>query len=179
MQGARLLAGGEAEVVLVGGTESMSQAPLVLRGTRWGWPLGKPPPMEDMLWSALTDSYAGLPMAMTAEKLAEQYRTGRFQQARENRADRRFPVGAQRLVVEREEHRGVVREETRCRRGVTAADGVDERTCHAFGRADGRRAGKYEDREERSAAQWPRRAGSRKSGWFCSSPTIRSSPLLL
>jgi acetyl-CoA C-acetyltransferase/acetyl-CoA acyltransferase 2 len=76
VQGARLLAAGEAEVVLVGGTESMSQAPLVLRGTRWGWPLGKPPPMEDMLWSALTDSYAGLPMAMTAEKLAERYRIG-------------------------------------------------------------------------------------------------------
>ena len=76
VQGARLLAAGEAEVVLAGGTESMSQAPLVLRGTRWGWPLGKPPPMEDMLWSALTDSYAGLPMAMTAEKLAERYRIG-------------------------------------------------------------------------------------------------------
>src|SRR6266702_2325823 len=66
VQGARLLAGGEAELVLVGGTESMSQAPLVLRGTRWGWPLGKAPPMEDMLWSALTDSYAELPMAMKA-----------------------------------------------------------------------------------------------------------------
>ena len=63
-------------MVLAGGTESMSQAPLVVRGTRWGWPLGKPPPMEDMLWSALTDSYAGLPMALTAEKLAEQYRIG-------------------------------------------------------------------------------------------------------
>jgi acetyl-CoA acyltransferase 2 len=73
VQGARLVAAGEAEVVLVGGTESMSQAPLVMRGTRWGWPLGKPPPVEDMLWSALTDTYAGLPMAMTAEKLAEQY----------------------------------------------------------------------------------------------------------
>jgi acetyl-CoA C-acetyltransferase/acetyl-CoA acyltransferase 2 len=74
VQGARLLASGEAQVVLVGGTESMSQAPLVMRGTRWGWPFGKPPPVEDMLWSALTDSYAGLPMALTAEKLAEQYR---------------------------------------------------------------------------------------------------------
>jgi acetyl-CoA acetyltransferase family protein len=76
VQGARLLASGEAEVVLVGGTESMSQAPLAVRGTRWGWPLGRPPPMEDVLWSALTDSYAGLPMALTAEKLAEQYRIG-------------------------------------------------------------------------------------------------------
>ena len=44
VQGARLVASGEAQVVLVGGTESMSQAPLVVRGTRWGWPLGKPPP---------------------------------------------------------------------------------------------------------------------------------------
>ncbi len=76
VQAARLLASGEAEVVLAGGTESMSQAPLVLRGTRWGWPLGKPPPAEDLLWAALTDSYAKLPMAMTAEKLAEQYRIG-------------------------------------------------------------------------------------------------------
>jgi acetyl-CoA acyltransferase 2 len=76
VQGARLLASGEAEVVLVGGTESMTQAPLVLRGTRWGWPLGKPPPTEDMLWSALTDSYVGLTMGLTAEKLAEQYRIG-------------------------------------------------------------------------------------------------------
>ena len=74
IQAALLIQTGQAEVVLAGGTESMSQAPLVVRGTRWGWPLGKPPPMEDMLWSALTDSYCGLPMALTAEKLAEQYR---------------------------------------------------------------------------------------------------------
>ena len=73
---AMLLETGQAEVVLAGGTESMSQAPLVLRGTRWGFPLGKPPPLEDLLWSALTDSYAGMPMALTAEKLAEQYRIG-------------------------------------------------------------------------------------------------------
>jgi acetyl-CoA C-acetyltransferase/acetyl-CoA acyltransferase 2 len=73
---AMLLQAGDAEVVLAGGTESMSQAPLVLRGTRWGFPLGKPPPMEDVLWSALTDTYAGLPMALTAEKLAERHRIG-------------------------------------------------------------------------------------------------------
>jgi acetyl-CoA C-acetyltransferase/acetyl-CoA acyltransferase 2 len=52
----------------------MSQAPLALRGTRWGFPFGKTPAVEDTLWSALTDSYAGLPMALTAEKLAEQHR---------------------------------------------------------------------------------------------------------
>jgi acetyl-CoA C-acetyltransferase/acetyl-CoA acyltransferase 2 len=74
VQAALLVETDQAEVVLAGGTESMSQAPLVVRGTRWGFPLGKPPPMEDLLWSALTDSYAGMPMALTAEKLAEQYR---------------------------------------------------------------------------------------------------------
>ena len=74
IQAAMLVETGQADVVLAGGTESMSQAPLVLRGTRWGFPLGKAPAMEDMLWSALTDSYCGLPMALTAEKLAEQYR---------------------------------------------------------------------------------------------------------
>jgi acetyl-CoA C-acetyltransferase/acetyl-CoA acyltransferase 2 len=76
IQAAVLVETGQAEVVLAGGTESMSQAPLVLRGTRFGHPFGKVPPLEDMLWSALTDSYCGLPMALTAEKLAEQYRIG-------------------------------------------------------------------------------------------------------
>jgi acetyl-CoA acyltransferase 2 len=68
IQASLLIRAGEAELVLAGGTESMSQAPLVLRV---GFPLGKAPQLEDMLWSALTDSYAQLPMALTAEKLAE------------------------------------------------------------------------------------------------------------
>jgi acetyl-CoA acetyltransferase family protein len=76
IQAAMLIELGEAELVLAGGTESMSQAPLVVRGARFGFPFGKPPAMEDMLWSAVTDSYAGMPMALTAEKLAEQYRIG-------------------------------------------------------------------------------------------------------
>ena len=63
----------QAEVVLAGGTESMSQAPFVVRGARWGIPLGKGA-LEDSLWSALTDTYAGAPMAITAENLAEEYR---------------------------------------------------------------------------------------------------------
>ncbi|MBM4380049.1 MAG: acetyl-CoA C-acetyltransferase [Deltaproteobacteria bacterium] len=63
---------GEAQVVLAGGAESMSQAPHVVRGARWGLGLGKGN-LEDMLWTALTDSYTGQPMAITAENLAEQY----------------------------------------------------------------------------------------------------------
>jgi acetyl-CoA acyltransferase 2 len=70
--GAKEILTGQAELTLVGGSESMSQAPHVVRGARWGLPLGKGG-MEDSLWTCLTDSYTGQPMAMTAEKLAEQY----------------------------------------------------------------------------------------------------------
>jgi acetyl-CoA C-acetyltransferase/acetyl-CoA acyltransferase 2 len=76
IQAGMLILTGQAEVVLAGGTESMSQAPLVLRGTRWGHAFGKPPAAEDLLWSALTDTQVGLPMALTAEKLAEQHGLG-------------------------------------------------------------------------------------------------------
>ena len=73
INGAEQILLGEAEVVLVGGTETMSQAPHVLRGARWGLPFGKAPQLEDSLWDALTDSYTGMPMAITAENLAEKY----------------------------------------------------------------------------------------------------------
>jgi acetyl-CoA acyltransferase 2 len=64
---------GHSECALVGGSESMSQAPHVARGLRFGVSLGKSPKLEDSLWEALTDSYTGLPMAMTAENLASKY----------------------------------------------------------------------------------------------------------
>jgi acetyl-CoA C-acetyltransferase/acetyl-CoA acyltransferase 2 len=64
---------GDAEVVLAGGTENMSQAPHVLRGGREGFAFGKAPALEDSLWSALTDSYCNAPMAITAENLATKY----------------------------------------------------------------------------------------------------------
>jgi acetyl-CoA acyltransferase 2 len=64
---------GQADVVLCGGTESMSQAPTVVHGMRDGARFGRPPKMEDLLWECLTDTHTGLPMAITAENLAEQY----------------------------------------------------------------------------------------------------------
>ena len=64
---------GHSDCALVGGAESMSQAPHVARGLRFGVGLGKSPKLEDTLWEALTDSYTGLPMAMTAENLATKY----------------------------------------------------------------------------------------------------------
>jgi acetyl-CoA acetyltransferase family protein len=78
--GARMILTGEADFVLAGGTESMSQAPHVVRGARWGIGFGATTQFEDMLWSALVDSYNGLPMAITAENLAEQYHISREEQ---------------------------------------------------------------------------------------------------
>jgi len=66
VQGAKEIVLGEANVCLTGGTESMSQAPHVIRGARWGralrlGPAGKQ--MEDMLWESLTDTNCDLTMA--------------------------------------------------------------------------------------------------------------------
>jgi acetyl-CoA acyltransferase 2 len=76
-QAAQQILLGESIVVLAGGTESMSQAPHVVRGARWGLRLGPAAPLEDSLWEALRDPSCGLSMAETAEKLAEKYRIGR------------------------------------------------------------------------------------------------------
>ncbi|HUK20613.1 MAG TPA: acetyl-CoA C-acetyltransferase [Gemmatimonadales bacterium] len=76
-QGAQLILLGEAEAVLAGGTESMSQAPHVVRGARWGIRLGPAAPLEDLLWEALRDPVCGLSMAETAEALAERYQLTR------------------------------------------------------------------------------------------------------
>jgi len=77
VSGAQEIILGDAQVCLVGGAESMSLAPHVVRGIRWGTPLGKAPPLEDVLWEGLTDSYVGLGMAETAENLAERYKLDR------------------------------------------------------------------------------------------------------
>src|ERR1700693_2751330 len=71
-QAAQRLLLGEATMVLAGGMENMTQAPFVIRGARNGLKLGGGA-LEDMLMAGLTDSYCGLPMALTAEKLAEQH----------------------------------------------------------------------------------------------------------
>jgi acetyl-CoA acetyltransferase family protein len=71
-QAAHRLLLGECELILAGGMENMTQAPFVIRGLRNGLKLGGGA-LEDSLMAGLTDTYCGLPMALTAEKLAEQY----------------------------------------------------------------------------------------------------------
>ncbi len=74
---AQMILTGEADIVLAGGVEQMSQIPYVLRGARFeGFRMGNAP-VEDYMTSALTDAYAGTPMAITAENLAEKYSISR------------------------------------------------------------------------------------------------------
>jgi len=77
--GAQLIKLDEARTCLVGGMESMSQAPHVIRGARSGFALGQGT-LEDSLIVALLDTYCNTPMAGTAENLARKFEIGREEQ---------------------------------------------------------------------------------------------------
>src|ERR671914_252798 len=79
ISGAQMIQLGEAQTALVGGMESMSQAPHVVRGARSGFPLGGGK-LEDSLMVALLDTYCNTPMAGTAENLARKFEISRKEQ---------------------------------------------------------------------------------------------------
>jgi acetyl-CoA acetyltransferase family protein len=81
VSGAQMIQLGEADLVLTGGMESMSQAPHVIRGLRSGLRLGHGK-LEDTLWEGLLDTQCGCTMAMTAENCARQYDVSREDQDR-------------------------------------------------------------------------------------------------
>ena len=71
------IATGQAEVVLCGGTESMSNAPYLLHRARSGYRLGDGTLVDCLLRDGLVDPSSGQHMALTAERLAERYRIDR------------------------------------------------------------------------------------------------------
>src|SRR5437773_3377486 len=79
VSGAQMIQLGEAQTALVGGMESMSQAPHVIRGARAGFALGGGK-LEDSLMLALLDTYCNTPMAGTAENLARKFSISRDEQ---------------------------------------------------------------------------------------------------
>ncbi|HEY7784939.1 MAG TPA: acetyl-CoA C-acetyltransferase [Pyrinomonadaceae bacterium] len=79
ISGAQMIQLGEARTALVGGMESMSQAPHVIRGARSGFNLGEGK-LEDSLMVALLDTYCNTPMAGTAENLARKFEISREKQ---------------------------------------------------------------------------------------------------
>src|SRR3979490_807351 len=81
VSGAQMIQLDEAQACLVGGMESMSQAPHVIRGARTGFALGQGK-LEDSLMVALLDTYCNVPMAGTAENLARKFEIAREDQAK-------------------------------------------------------------------------------------------------
>jgi acetyl-CoA acetyltransferase family protein len=73
---AQMLQLGEANFVLAGGIENLSQAPFVVRGARSGLRLGQGA-LEDSLLTALKDSYCGFFMAETSDNLARKHKISR------------------------------------------------------------------------------------------------------
>ena len=72
LSGARHILLGEAEVVLAGGTESMSNTPYLLPRGRWGYRLGSAQLTDGMYRDGFDDPLSGLVMGETAEELAEE-----------------------------------------------------------------------------------------------------------
>ncbi|EFK08407.1 acetyl-CoA C-acetyltransferase [delta proteobacterium NaphS2] len=113
---------GEAEVILAGGTESMSNIPYVLEGARWGQKIrhGR---MTDALWKAMQEPAVGVGMGLTAENLAEKYDISREEQ------DAFALLSHQRAVEATEKglfQQEIVPVEIRKRKGKTAIVDKDE-----------------------------------------------------
>jgi len=112
---------GEADIVLTGGMENMSQAPHVIRGLRSGLRLGQGQ-LEDFLWEGLVDTHCGCSMAVTAENCAAQYgisREAQDQYAIRSQQAAHAAWEAGRFTDE------VVPVEIKTRRGVTLFDRDD------------------------------------------------------
>lgn len=71
---------GEADIVLAGGTENMSQAPYLLKGARWGHRMGDGTVEDYMIHDGLWDIFNDYHMGITAENIAEQWNITREEQ---------------------------------------------------------------------------------------------------
>jgi len=79
ISGANVIALGQADVVLAGGVESMSNAPYIMETARWGQRL-RHAQLVDLFWKGMQEYPVGGGMGMAAERLAEKYHIGREEQ---------------------------------------------------------------------------------------------------
>jgi acetyl-CoA C-acetyltransferase len=71
---------GYVDLVLAGGTESMSNAPYLLKGARWGYRMGNGEIVDSMLSEGLTCAINACHMGMTAEEVAKRFKVSRVDQ---------------------------------------------------------------------------------------------------
>ena len=79
IQGANAIALGQADIVLAGGVESMSNAPYIMETARWGQRL-RHTQLIDLFWKGMQEYPIGGGMGMAAERLAEKYHISREEQ---------------------------------------------------------------------------------------------------
>ena len=70
---AKLIASGDADIILAGGVENMSKAPYLLDSARFGYRMGNATMQDSLLKDALTDAFHGYHMGMTAENICDQW----------------------------------------------------------------------------------------------------------
>jgi acetyl-CoA C-acetyltransferase len=78
--GAQAIAAGEADIVVAGGMESMTNAPYLVGKARWGVRMGDEALIDSMLRDGLLDPWSGEHMGVTAENVAERFGVGRAEQ---------------------------------------------------------------------------------------------------
>lgn len=71
---------GDADVILAGGTEGMSNAPYLLTRARWGYKMGDAKIVDSLITDALSDAFHNIHMGITAENIAEQWKLSREEQ---------------------------------------------------------------------------------------------------
>jgi acetyl-CoA C-acetyltransferase len=71
---------GYIDLVVAGGMESMSNAPFLLKGARWGYRMGNAEVVDYMVQEGLTDAMCGCHMGVTAEEIAKRYKVSRADQ---------------------------------------------------------------------------------------------------
>ncbi len=77
---AQAIMAGDAEIVVAGGIENMSQAPYGMRGARWGYRMGEGSIVDLMVHDGLWDIFNGYHMGNTAENVAERFGVSREDQ---------------------------------------------------------------------------------------------------
>lgn len=77
---AQMIKAGDADIIVAGGMENMSQGPYVLKTARYGQRMGNGQMIDSMVNDALTDAFEGYHMGITAENIAEQWNLTREMQ---------------------------------------------------------------------------------------------------
>ena len=77
---AQIIKAGDADIIVAGGTENMSQAPYLLKTSRWGQRMGDGKMVDAMLNDALMDAFNNYHMGVTAENIAKQWNLSREEQ---------------------------------------------------------------------------------------------------